>query len=237
MRDAGGAERVRSFEDQPRNRNQISNLRRNNPQDEVAEILDLCKEQQQHKETAFVQDVAVAVEKTVFLANEQQLKDIERFCTNSSAFCILGVDPTYNIGKFYVTVSTYRHLMLLTKKGVHPVMIGPVLIHYRKGFDSYFQLPSNIVRFNKEAAKVVCFCTDGEANVSDALKAVFTDGIHLMSDIHMHDNIAKKFTELGINKEVKKEILDDIFGRADGDCKIKGLVDSWSSDEVTYRTN
>ena len=91
----------------------------------------------------------LARKKTVFLANLRQLKDVERFCTQPQSFSVLGVDPTFNIGNFYVTVTKYRHLMLYTNKGVHQVMIGPILIHHKKGFDSYFQLPSGMVRYNK----------------------------------------------------------------------------------------
>ena len=42
---------------------------------------------------------------TVFVAAQQQLKDTVRFCTNSENFCVLGVDPTYNLGQFYLTVT------------------------------------------------------------------------------------------------------------------------------------
>ncbi len=224
MEEAGGYENVRNFGDHPRNRDQISNLRKKPNTDEIVDILDLCKQQETEPDTAFVRDITLAPEKTVFLANKQQLQDLDRFCTDPHSFCVLGVDPTYNIGNFYVTVSTYRHLQLLTKKGAHPVMIGPVLIHYKKGFDSYFQLPSNMIRFHRPLINIKCFGTDGEVNVSDALKAVFTDGQHLMCDIHMRDNVISKLQELGIPPETKKQIVNDIFGNISGSIKVKVLI-------------
>ena len=121
--EAGGFEHVKVFGDHPRNRYQISNLRRNADRDETTEILDLSKEQWQNPSTVFVRHISSGTEKAVFLANDRQLKDVERFCTEPQSFSILSVDPTYKIGNFYVTVTTYRHLMLYTSKDVHPLMI------------------------------------------------------------------------------------------------------------------
>lgn len=69
----------------------------------------------------------------VVLAEDYQIKDIERFCTSSIElnFGILTVDPTFFLGEFDVTPLTYRHLLLVTKRnGKSPAFIGPVLIHY-----------------------------------------------------------------------------------------------------------
>ena len=45
---------------------------------------------------------------------EEQFNDIECFCacndpTHGSALCI---DPTFNLGDFYVTPTTYEHMLL-----------------------------------------------------------------------------------------------------------------------------
>eukprot|EP00112_Aurelia_sp_Birch-Aquarium-sp1_P022696 Seg6496.2 transcript_id=Seg6496.2/GoldUCD/mRNA.D3Y31 product="hypothetical protein" protein_id=Seg6496.2/GoldUCD/D3Y31 len=214
---------VRSFNDHPRNHQQISDFRKSPERDEVVEILDLFKEQQCDPQTAYVRDITIAPEKTVFLANERQLCDLQRFCTRPHIFSVLGVDPTFNIRNFYVTMSTYRHLMLVTSRQVHPVMIGPILMHYGKGFDSSFQLPSNIVRFRRELANIRCFGTGGEVKVSHALKSVFTGGYHLMCDIHMRDNVDSKLSDLRVKGATKKEILNAVFGFSDWERKIKGL--------------
>ncbi len=54
---------------------------------------------------------------------------MEQFWTNLELFSPLSVDVTFNIGDFYVAVTTKRNLMLRTKNGCHPVMIGPVSIN------------------------------------------------------------------------------------------------------------
>ena len=57
----------------------------------------------------FVRSVVGAPDPMCVLATNNQLNDIERFCCNSQQFLILGVDPTFNLGDFSVTVTTFRH--------------------------------------------------------------------------------------------------------------------------------
>ena len=41
------------------------------------------------------------------LALDWTIDDLVRFCTNGDEFCVLGFDPTFNLGSFDVTVTTY----------------------------------------------------------------------------------------------------------------------------------
>lgn len=51
-----------------------------------------------------------APEPMCILATDQQLTDLERFCTRDP-FGIIGIDPTFNLGPFYVTPITYQNLL------------------------------------------------------------------------------------------------------------------------------
>lgn len=74
----------------------------------------------------FVRDIKAYPEPSVFLASDQQLHDVVRFCTVPFEHCVLTVDPTFCLGDFDVTPATYRHLLLECKRTGHPpVMIGP----------------------------------------------------------------------------------------------------------------
>ena len=74
--------------------------------------------------------VQAAPEATCVLAADYQLN---RFCTNKDQFSILGIDPTFNLGEFSLTVTTYRHLMLVsTRTGKPPVMLGHMFAHQKK---------------------------------------------------------------------------------------------------------
>lgn len=51
----------------------------------------------------------------VFLPDDRQLDDLQRLCTNPQHFGVLGVDTVFNCGNFYVTPTTYPHLLLVDK--------------------------------------------------------------------------------------------------------------------------
>ena len=87
----------------------------------------------------FIREVNMVHEPAVIVATDRQLNDMVRFCTESTEFGILTIDPTFNLGDFDVTIATYRHLLLLSRK-THkpPVSIGPVLIHYKKPLHHIF---------------------------------------------------------------------------------------------------
>ena len=59
----------------------------------------------------FIREVRTLREPGIIVALNRQL-DITRFCTNANNFGIVTVDPTFNLGEFDVTVTTYRHLLL-----------------------------------------------------------------------------------------------------------------------------
>ena len=95
-----------------------------------------------------------------------QLEDMERFLVDNDDFGILTIDPTYNLGQFYVTPTTYPHLMLqdiTTKK--HPSIIGPVLVHQRMDFASFNYFSSTLIGFNKNLWNLRAFCTDGQESL------------------------------------------------------------------------
>lgn len=85
----------------------------------------MLKEDARDPENAFVRKVDNSSDPCIVLATSQQLRDIERFCTNPAKFSVLGVDATFNFGKHYVTMTTYRHLLLRTKEDSHPHWPNP----------------------------------------------------------------------------------------------------------------
>ena len=112
--------------------------------DSLYAIIEQCKQEETQCD-AFIRCVQGAPDAVCVLATDGQLHDLVRFCCNPREFCILGIDPTFNLGDFSLTVTTYRHLQLVdrnTKKP--PVMIGPMHVHQRKTTQSYHFLSSSI---------------------------------------------------------------------------------------------
>ena len=95
------------------------------------------------------------------LGTNAQLFDIEWFCTDPLAFSPLSVDPTFDLGDFSVTVTSYRNLLLKScGTGQNPVMIGPMLVHRRKLFSSYHFLASGLVSLKPSILQLQAFGTE-----------------------------------------------------------------------------
>ena len=233
---AGGFEGANSWASIPSSYTQIYDLTRKNKgksSDEIIELLDMCN-QQKALPIAFVREVLYSPELNVVLASDRQLKDIEMFCTNTVPYSVLGVDPTFNITNHNVTVTTYRHPLLeVESSGVSPVIIGPVLIHDAKTFESYYTLPSTMVKLRPGLSSLKAFGTDGKENLSRALKICFPQADNLLCWIHVRDNIQRKLSSLG-EKETERYMVE-IFGKKSGSIKIKGLLDVNSPEEFELK--
>ena len=136
------------------------------------------------------------------------------------------MDATFNFGRFYVTLTTYRHSLLRTKENCHPVRIGPTLLHHRKEAGSYYELASTMVKLHAPSQNVLVYGTDGEKALSEGFGRPLPFALHLMCDIHMRDNIDSKLSQLGIRAPVSEEYRADIFGKNINSIRIPGLIDA-----------
>ena len=142
--------KVESCGSLPRNRKHVSNFRlsmksTSSLRDPLFAVIEQCKREESQAEP-FICSFQGAPDAMCLLAKDRQLNDMVSFCTNHEEFSVVGVDPTFNLGDFSVTVSTYHHLQLIdctTKK--HPVMLGPMLVHQRKTKLSYHFMASSMV--------------------------------------------------------------------------------------------
>lgn len=175
---------------------------------------------------AVVRDVKAAPEPMAVCYADWQLNDLERFCTNSAEFTILSVDTTFNLGDFFVTPISYKHLLLEDiRSGEPPVIIGPVLVHQQIKFASFNYLASVLIDGNKNLRNVKAFGTDGDTNLSDALGHNFPFAIPLRCFIHFERNIREKLRDYGIPAKVADEFVYDIMGKHQGSTYQEGIVD------------
>ena len=172
LQEAGGVDSCQSLGDAPRNPKQIDNARYrlSNPhahRDSFFEVMKECM-QGQSRADPFIRSVQAAPEATCVLASEYHLNDLERFCTNPSQFAILGIDPTFNLGEFALTVNTYRHLMLKSRRtGQAAIMIGPMFAHQKKELNSYHAFASSLIGLKPTLHGIQCIGTDGGIALSD----------------------------------------------------------------------
>ena len=109
------------------------------------------------------------------------------------------MDPTFNLGDFSVTVTSFRNLLLKNQTtGKHPVMIGPMLVHRRNLFSSYHLFASSLVSLNRSLS---AFGTDGE-------ECLFLAQCFL----HFRDNCKAKVQEMKVSNDGVVDIIQDVLG-------------------------
>lgn len=138
MKEKGGLQKLRAAGDIPRNQKQVYNLsnKKSLKEDALLSAMVMCKEGQgKGADQAFVRIVTSAPEPMSVLCTNSQLFDTHRFCTDACTSYPLSIDPTFDLGDFSVTVTSYCNLMLKSFK--NPVMLGPMMMHRCKFFSSY----------------------------------------------------------------------------------------------------
>ena len=234
--EAGGILEATSASSLPRSRQQFSDARRKNidkeDHDQLYAVMYMCKEGEgQRCKYPFVRTVNAAPFPMMVLAFDYTLDDLVRFCTGEK-HCVLGVDPTFNLGKFDVTVTTYQHLLLELKSSPEksPTLLGPMFIHVCKDFAAYHFFSSALVGQRPKLSSVQAFGTDGEMALENAFMASFPSAQHVRCFLHFKGNIERKLQELKIPNAVRLEVVKDVLGNP---SKLEsGLVDAVSSEEL-----
>ena len=245
--DVGDVTGASSASQLPRSRQQAADCRRKltygtnsavmpKSADPLFPLMLMCKESEGKKgeHGNFVRIVTNSPEPMAVLAFDWSLDDLERFCTCEAKHTVLCVDPTFDLGSFHVTVMSYRHLMLGSRRGSergkHPVMLGPLFIHQRKQFSSYHFFISQLVGLKPALQNIRSVGTDGEQALLSALATQFKSAIPLRCFLHVRGNLETKLSELKLPKAVMQEFIWDVFGNPA--LLQLGLVDAEDSSDL-----
>lgn len=215
-KDAGGLLNVKSSGEVGRNRRQIYNMKShqgctsgltsNADKDLVYDLL----EQHYTSKKDFVRSVSFDEGVMSVVGTDKQFHDVGRFCACDDPVCgtILGIDPTFNLGDFYVTPTVYEHKLLKNKvTGNHPIFIGPTLLHQDRKFGTYHYFASQMKKMQHNLEGLIAFGTDGEEAISSAFSSVFPRSVHLLCSIHKRDNITRKLREMNVGENGVKQIF------------------------------
>lgn len=177
--DVGGLEQCNSVGQLSRNERQVKYLkgecRRPKVMDPIFQITEKMKEQSQDGEK-FIRAYSLDDDSPkVILFTDEQLDDIANFCCNDvdGHKSILYVDVTFQLGPFFVLVTSYRNTTLYTKNSSHPVcpvLLGPVMLCMLKDKATYITLfQKTTARLPGVKAYLQAYCTDGELALREAL--------------------------------------------------------------------
>ena len=114
LQSVGGIIGASSASQLPRNRQQSADCLRqlfsskspaSHSRDPLFKLMLMCKESEGSKSSSHTLFVRI-VTNSVY---DWTLRDMESFCAEPQNFTTLSVDPTFNLGSFHMTVTTYRH--------------------------------------------------------------------------------------------------------------------------------
>ena len=91
-------------------------------------------------------------------------------------------------------------------------MMGPVMIHKQKKFETYHFFASSLVGLKSSLRNLRAFGTDGEKAISNAMHVVFDKPVHLRCFLHFKGNLVTKLRDFGIPRHDRIEFLRDVFG-------------------------
>ena len=118
------------------------------------------------------------------------------------------------------------------KTGNHPIMLGPVMIHHRKTYETYYTLASRVAAANPKLKDVKGIVTDGKEPLQNSFSHIFSNAQPLRDFRHFRQNMDNALKDLGISaKKDRTPFLNDVFGYAENNVYIKGLCDSDNVDE------
>lgn len=144
----------------------------------------------------FIRSVQEHPEAIVVLATNNQINDIKRFCADPELgkAAIFSVDLTFNLGDFYVCVTSYKNPMLTNIIGNNPTQIGPCQIQHRKLHSSYQFLASVLKREEPKLINLKVFGSESERNIITAFKEEFPNSINLQCFRHFRANIESRLS-------------------------------------------
>ncbi|XP_055350105.1 uncharacterized protein LOC129596786 [Paramacrobiotus metropolitanus] len=172
----------------------------------------------------FIRCIQTTPDFLLVCASDRQLNNAPRFAVVKGG-SILSVDTTFNIGKFYVTLFSVRHMLVTNKRtGSPPVVIAAACLHWNKNFEAYVAAAARLIQDRPILRDVKFVGTDSDEALFKALLTVFSGAKHLVCQIHGWDNIQRKLTDLGM-QDLKQMIYCDIFGERSGSERTFALVD------------
>jgi len=140
-------------------------------------------EQHYLSEKGFVRSVNFADGVMSVVGSDNQFDDICRFCAvdNPVYGSILGIDPTFNLGDFYVTPTVYEH-----KQGHRKTSI----FHWTctaSPRQKIYYFASEVKKLWPSITNLIAIGTDGGEALSSPFLSVFPNTVHLQCSIHNNE--------------------------------------------------
>ena len=195
----------------------------------MGNLADQClRMMQNHSKDSFVRRIFPQKDQSfafVCCSNESIRRMVEHCCADESR--IIGIDRTFNLSTFYVTVVVYQHQnMLVAGTNRHPTMVGALLIHCKGSTESYYDL-FNTIKF--EMSKITeedpcfdlnwrepVFGSDDEKALRKAIRLTFPQSVVTRCSKHDKDTLRRYLKDKVGVEERKRESIVQAFYKESG---------------------
>ena len=215
--------------DAPRNLKQVQNIKHNNERgkrntennrkntaDDIQTIINTMNEH------PFIQEIVQTKGKPpmVILYNEEQLKEVKKFCVTKNDKSILGVDRTFNLGACFVTLTVFKNTHLLRRSTQSfPIMLGPLFLHWDGECSTYQRFFSHL-RTKLDAnigteigLNEIIVGSDEEKAILKAVQQSFPSATQILYQRHLEENIRRHLQHtVGGPEKLRNNIVSLIFG-------------------------
>ena len=138
----------------------------------MATLLQMVKERQ------YICNPQWTPEPRLVVLTDNVVQDVVDHCTNPEMFTLFTIDTTFNVGLFYVTNTTYRHLRLIDHHtGRLLSQPGPALFHRRQDTGQFLYFAQTVQKVNNNIGDIIAIGSDhlkgysnGFASVCDCLR-------------------------------------------------------------------
>lgn len=251
----GGVSGAASTSSLPRNYRQAQHIKENlgltpassekSANDPLMAVLELKKSTL----PGFIREVVCNDLPTVMLYTDRQIDNVVKFCCHSKAGLVseLAMDVTFQLGPFYVLVTTYKNTLLKVKNGTNsPTCLGPIMVCMTKEEATYLSFMHCLLRAVPGLSQYLhATGTDGEPALRNATAAGMQNATGLLCYLHSKRNVESKLKELGFSKSLTTKICQDIYAKGSGllwaDSKEEfteradALIDEWDTLESSER--
>ena len=190
-----------------RNKERKINASVKNLADQVQHITKIMESQPIIRSVVFTKDNI-----GITLYSDDQILDFSRFCCLGLVPLIF--DKTYNLGKLYVTPSTFKNLAVTYRNSNdHPITRSTF-----EAYNHFFSSLSSTLR-KVDTSKLV-LGTDDETSLRQVIKFNFPAASNILCSRHLFINTVDYLrNKVGLNKADRHDMVDRLFGSC-------GLTDS-----------
>lgn len=192
----------------PRNISQIKNMRpklprKCNDDDEFSSLLTFTKEKGQSCLRGFQWTPATRI---VYAEDWQMVKIMQNCCQVNSA-SVLSIDTTFNVGKFYVTSTTYQNRNFINQRTARCSNLpGPALFHVCQDESQFFYFSYTLLEVNYGFEKVRFIEGDRDKAQKGFLKPL--KGVtYLPCKKHLQENMKAKMQSLQLSGTEKNNYV------------------------------